>query len=142
MRLLLSFGEIELTARLVQPVRGHAGFGDAMHVVGAQLRFQRRTERSEERRVQRLVTVGLGNRDVILELARDRLVESVQYAQSCIACGGVVDEHADAVDVEYLGERVMLLARSEEHTSELQSHSDLVCRLLLEKKKEQKQWDN
>src|SRR5260221_7127528 len=37
--------------------------------------------------------------------------------------------------------------RSEEHTSELQSHSDLVCRLLLEKKKkrkiqyhEQKRW--
>src|SRR5438034_7053342 len=28
-----------------------------------------------------------------------------------------------------------LCARSEEHTSELQSHSDLVCRLLLEKKK-------
>src|SRR5438132_9166720 len=30
---------------------------------------------------------------------------------------------------------VSLLSRSEEHTSELQSHSDLVCRLLLEKKK-------
>src|SRR5476649_2077464 len=28
-----------------------------------------------------------------------------------------------------------LRRRSEEHTSELQSHSDLVCRLLLEKKK-------
>src|SRR5947207_7593865 len=28
-----------------------------------------------------------------------------------------------------------LAGRSEEHTSELQSHSDLVCRLLLEKKK-------
>src|SRR5260221_8066241 len=28
-----------------------------------------------------------------------------------------------------------LKQRSEEHTSELQSHSDLVCRLLLEKKK-------
>src|SRR5437588_1613219 len=28
--------------------------------------------------------------------------------------------------------------RSEEHTSELQSHSDLVCRLLLEKKKKQR----
>src|SRR5947207_8121610 len=27
------------------------------------------------------------------------------------------------------------VVRSEEHTSELQSHSDLVCRLLLEKKK-------
>src|SRR5438034_6259336 len=30
---------------------------------------------------------------------------------------------------------VRLSARSEEHTSEIQSHSDLVCRLLLEKKK-------
>src|SRR5690242_21073569 len=30
------------------------------------------------------------------------------------------------------------LARSEEHTSELQSHVNLVCRLLLEKKKKKK----
>src|SRR5437588_13130073 len=33
------------------------------------------------------------------------------------------------------GTHVLELNRSEEHTSELQSHSDLVCRLLLEKKK-------
>src|SRR5688572_31783966 len=32
------------------------------------------------------------------------------------------------------GERDLLVARSEEHTSELQSQSNLVCRLLLEKK--------
>src|SRR5438132_11294441 len=32
--------------------------------------------------------------------------------------------------------------RSEEHTSELQSHSDLVCRLLLEKKKQLLDNDN
>src|SRR2546430_10700313 len=32
--------------------------------------------------------------------------------------------------------RTLHLARSEEHTSELQSQSNLVCRLLLEKKKE------
>src|SRR5438034_11799784 len=32
----------------------------------------------------------------------------------------------------------IFIARSEEHTSELQSHSDLVCRLLLEKKKQKK----
>src|SRR5260221_4267292 len=31
-------------------------------------------------------------------------------------------------------------ARSEEHTSELQSHSDIVCRLLLEKKKKSIQY--
>src|SRR5438034_7897439 len=34
------------------------------------------------------------------------------------------------------------LLRSEEHTSELQSHSDLVCRLLLEKKKKKKKKKN
>src|SRR5436190_5051778 len=32
--------------------------------------------------------------------------------------------------------RLLVQLRSEEHTSELQSHSDLVCRLLLEKKKQ------
>src|SRR5471032_3513593 len=32
--------------------------------------------------------------------------------------------------------------RSEEHTSELQSHHDLVCRLLLEKKKQKKKQNN
>src|SRR5438034_6672064 len=34
--------------------------------------------------------------------------------------------------------KIVLKTRSEEHTSELQSHSDLVCRLLLEKKKKKK----
>src|SRR5438132_7138245 len=35
---------------------------------------------------------------------------------------------------------VRRVRRSEEHTSELQSHSDLVCRLLLEKKNTNVQW--
>src|SRR5438034_5985658 len=34
------------------------------------------------------------------------------------------------------GRTITSATRSEEHTSELQSHSDLVCRLLLEKKKQ------
>src|SRR2546428_3907768 len=42
-------------------------------------------------------------------------------------------ERPRGVDRELPPEHV--LARSEEHTSELQSRSDLVCRLLLEKKK-------
>ena len=37
--------------------------------------------------------------------------------------------------VIFQGVYLEILLRSEEHTSELQSHSDLVCRLLLEKKK-------
>src|SRR5436190_13762467 len=39
-------------------------------------------------------------------------------------------------------QHVAASARSEEHTSELQSHSDLVCRLLLEKKKKQEKNTN
>src|SRR5690349_22682965 len=37
------------------------------------------------------------------------------------------------------GAGVLVAGRSEEHTSELQSRRDLVCRLLLEKKKKKKQ---
>src|SRR5205085_11307058 len=36
------------------------------------------------------------------------------------------------------GEFISVMGRSEEHTSELQSQSNLVCRLLLEKKKKLK----
>src|SRR5260221_8064115 len=39
--------------------------------------------------------------------------------------------------VEKFHKQPEIAQRSEEHTSELQSHSDLVCRLLLEKKKKQ-----
>src|SRR5438034_5922675 len=42
----------------------------------------------------------------------------------------------DAGEVRVFGRNIE--RRSEEHTSELQSHSDLVCRLLLEKKKREK----
>src|SRR5688572_31960418 len=43
-------------------------------------------------------------------------------------------ERLRPAEVETLTERHVELARSEEHTSELQSQSNLVCRLLLEKK--------
>src|SRR5260370_10388073 len=39
------------------------------------------------------------------------------------------------VSSNMLGSRTRRIVRSEEHTSELQSHLNLVCRLLLEKKK-------
>src|SRR5688572_32121935 len=56
--------------------------------------------------------------------------------------GAVVAVHPQGVPVigleaalDVLGEGHFGRARSEEHTSELQSQSNLVCRLLLEKKK-------
>src|SRR3712207_8732139 len=47
---------------------------------------------------------------------------------------GVVDLHPDAAGTQL--ERDVAQVRSEEHTSELQSRQYLVCRLLLEKKKQ------
>src|SRR5947207_6790952 len=57
---------------------------------------------------------------------------SVHKAEAHVAAGvfDAIKVTRDALDL-----RRPHLARSEEHTSELQSHSDLVCRLLLEKKK-------
>src|SRR5438034_7310083 len=51
---------------------------------------------------------------------------SRRHDKSRATVGGCVRRH----DIQHI--------RSEEHTSELQSHSDLVCRLLLEKKKKKK----
>src|SRR2546427_8671811 len=50
--------------------------------------------------------------------------------------GQVADLHGLVIALEGLGARIA--CRSEEHTSELQSQSNLVCRLLLEKKKKPK----
>src|SRR5438132_6433853 len=56
----------------------------------------------------------------------------------------VFDEVADLLEIQDANPfrvrayRNAARTRSEEHTSELQSHSDLVCRLLLEKKKKNK----
>src|SRR5436190_12812126 len=44
--------------------------------------------------------------------------------------------YAVASSAGWPGRFIGTFFRSEEHTSELQSHSDLVCRLLLEKKKD------
>src|SRR5947207_15789113 len=52
-----------------------------------------------------------------------------------ISCCASAIARWDSVTVSIAAETI---GRSEEHTSELQSHSDLVCRLLLEKKKKKK----
>src|SRR2546426_3122523 len=50
---------------------------------------------------------------------------------TCLGCGCACDDIAVVVERD----RIASLERSEEHTSELQSPCNLVCRLLLEKKK-------
>src|SRR5688572_31463596 len=58
----------------------------------------------------------------------------VVLAQQVCGVGAVAGGHALGDEQGRARDR----RRSEEHTSELQSQSNLVCRLLLEKKKQQK----
>src|SRR5690242_21531032 len=70
----------------------------------------------------------------------------VHVAKECVACAIIKcvgdDEFYPAIQRHIKGiwvfEVTRLALRSEEHTSELQSHVNLVCRLLLEKKKKTK----
>src|SRR5206468_6036555 len=56
--------------------------------------------------------------------------------RACFVCAGVCDgPYMRLPPFANGGSRMYGPSRSEEHTSELQSRSDLVCRLLLEKKK-------
>src|SRR5260221_7868725 len=66
-------------------------------------------------------------------LMRERFIPRVLEAEPA----SLLDDSGDNLDPHRIWARMMINekpGRSEEHTSELQSHSDLVCRLLLEKK--------
>src|SRR2546430_8503727 len=69
--------------------------------------------------------------------AGDPAASGHEVARGRGACGGATDVRVRRGDDD-VGERLAgceRVERSEEHTSELQSQSNLVCRLLLEKKK-------
>src|SRR5260370_26150603 len=59
------------------------------------------------------------------------------FRSRCRPDGAAAAAAGAAGAVERRPPRVGHVRRSEEHTSELQSHLNLVCRLLLEKKKKQ-----
>ena len=93
---------------LVHPVRGHPRFGDFVHADGADLQFHRRAVGAKQGGVQRLIAVRLGNRDVVLEFARERFVERMQCAQGEITGGDIFDHNAKAVNIQHLGKRDVL----------------------------------
>src|SRR2546430_4453395 len=59
----------------------------------------------------------------------------LQTARALATLASGSDEQRLAQQAMKVADRELDLARSEEHTSELQSQSNIVCRLLLEKKK-------
>src|SRR5947207_8671843 len=83
------------------------------------------------------VLVGLpaGYRGDVAWIGRKSLCDVVPRKEMGPLIAEVVDLKCGVLEDLALRGKSPLLRRSEEHTSELQSHSDLVCRLLLEKKK-------
>src|SRR5438034_5344031 len=73
---------------------------------------------------------GTGAAPVVASLAKDLGILAVAVVTKPFAFEGRRRMAQAEAGLEALRD-----VRSEEHTSELQSHSDLVCRLLLEKKK-------
>src|SRR5260370_6659579 len=56
-------------------------------------------------------------------------------SQDCTVAQGCLPADTNKFWANNIGQRGLQNLRSEEHTSELQSHLNLVCRLLLEKRK-------
>src|SRR5207253_3623368 len=85
--------------------------------------------------------VALLQLDVVAFQARDDALVVVvhrhgeHFLGAVLADDVLVEELGDALGLGYLATEAEVQARSEEHTSELQSRGHLVCRLLLEKKK-------
>src|SRR2546422_1155418 len=61
-----------------------------------------------------------------------------RHGRQCAAAEQQTREHSAHAKVGHVQPLSAVLVRSEEHTSELQSRLHLVCRLLLEKKKNKK----
>src|SRR2546430_4701104 len=94
--------------------------------------------RMSDRRVLRTLLLGRGLSEGQLGAAFEAIDKSERVPREGIAeilsKAGIGKRETDAV-FEIAALRGLDAARSEEHTSELQSQSNLVCRLLLEKKK-------
>src|SRR6185503_7568785 len=95
---------VALRAFLVAPVGGDADLADLVHRLGPDLDLEGLAVERDHRRVERLVEVVLGDRDVVVELARDRPPQGVDDAERRVAVADVVDEDPDRVDVVDLGE--------------------------------------
>jgi hypothetical protein len=85
------------SALFVLPVRGDAELGHAVHVARADLHLHALAVGAEHRRVQRLVAVGLGQRDVVLEAPGDRGEHPVHHPEHRVAVGHVLDDTRNAM---------------------------------------------
>ena len=90
---------------LVLPVRGDAFFGDAVHLFGADLHFELMAAFADDRGVQRLVAVGAGDGDEVLDAAGNRPPQRVNKAEDGVTGGDVLGDDANGEQIVDLVER-------------------------------------
>ncbi len=84
-----------LRAGLVLPVRGDAFLGDAVHLFGADLHFELMAAVAHHRGVQRLVAVGAGHGDEVLDAPRNGPPQRVNQSEDGVTGGHVLGDDAD-----------------------------------------------
>ena len=90
-------------------MRRNAVLVHAVHFLGTNLNLEGTRRRANDRRVQRLVHVELGHRDVVLEAPRDGMPQVVNGTQTRIALGDGIDDDAQTDEVVNLREALFLL---------------------------------
>src|SRR5699024_8665217 len=83
-------------------------------------------------------TPTFANRETLAEIRKEELADACKYLDIDYRLLGYRDKTMEFEKTSDMANHIKEILRSEEHTSELQSRFDLVCRLLLEKKNKQK----
>ncbi len=96
---LLVAGRDHGSAGLVLPVGGDAFLGDAVHLLGADLHLELVAAGAHHRGVQRLVAVGAGNGDEVLDASRHRPPQGVNQPEDGVAGGHVLGDDADGQQI-------------------------------------------
>src|SRR5699024_4535448 len=86
-------------ALLVLPVGGNAVFRRLVHLPGPDLDLEGDAFGADDRGVQRLVHIGLGGGDIILEPAGHQIEQVVNMTQHVVAVGDGVHNDPEGVDI-------------------------------------------
>ena len=95
-------GAVLGSSLLVAPMGRDAVLVHAVHLLGADLNLEGTCRRTDDRRMQGLVHVELGHRDVVLETPRNGMPQVMDGAQARIAFRNGVDDDTQADEVVYL----------------------------------------
>ena len=97
-------------AFLIGPVSRNPVFGHAVHLLSSDLNFQRLAFWSDDRRMKRLIHVGLWHRDIVFKAAGHRFPLGMNRSQNGIAVFDRLDHDAHCKQVINLTELLVKIA--------------------------------